>query len=327
MAFKIDTRSSTAGDTGDTVYRLSDGLGAAIEVWPAFGFNCLTWETAAGHWLYADSAWEQNPIPTRSGHPILFPFPNRMERGLFAFHGKTYQLSLNDSTGQHAIHGFTPKRPWRVVGSTAESDHATITGQLRLGLDAPDLLAYWPGDLQITVTYRLSSTALDVTGYVENLSTEPVPFGLGYHPYFTLPTSAGSTVDGWKLQVRAAKLWPLEAGIPTGECTAVPTEYDYSTLKPVGTVALDTLYTGLPLSPAQQPRRVATLSDDRSTLHVSATGEFRELLVFTPQHRLAVAIEPYTCASNGMNIAHSGWLQLPPLGAHASAVRYEATSG
>src|SRR5688572_28470657 len=137
MAFGITTRDVSAGGRAGTAYLLADADGQArAEVWPTHGFNCLRWQVrlADGSWgdlLYTAADWEQNPVPTRSGHPILFPFPNRMRAGRFAFLGKTYQLPLNESTGTHAIHGFTPRNPWRVVGIEAGPHSAALTGEFR----------------------------------------------------------------------------------------------------------------------------------------------------------------------------------------------------
>ena len=123
MAFTVTTRDAEAGSARGPVYTLADGAGAArAEVWPFLGFNCLRWEvrTASGGLgsaLHVAPDWAANPVPTRSGHPILFPFPNRLRGGQFPFEGRTVQLPLNESTGRHAIHGFTPRAAWRVVGA------------------------------------------------------------------------------------------------------------------------------------------------------------------------------------------------------------------
>ena len=51
-------------------------------------------------------------------------------------------------------------------------------------------------------------------------------------------------------------------------------------------------------------------------LRVCADKSFRELVLFTPQHRHAVAIEPYTCSADAANFwargIDSGWLVLDP---------------
>src|SRR5262245_41292924 len=101
--------------TGPAV-RLTAGP-AVAEVLPFVGFNCVRWDVGGEPILFAEPADTPNPSPTRGGHPILFPFPNRIRNGRFTFEGREFRLPLNDSTKAHAIHGFTPRNPWRVVGS------------------------------------------------------------------------------------------------------------------------------------------------------------------------------------------------------------------
>jgi aldose 1-epimerase len=64
----------------------------------------------------------------------------------------------------------------------------------------------------------------------------------------------------------------------------------------------------------------------RGEVVVSVSPAFRELLLFTPPHRRAVAIEPYTCASDAANLAargvDSGWAVLPPEGKWEASVEY-----
>lgn len=340
MGFTITTRDATAGDRSGTVYVLADDAGTCrAEVWPFLGFNCLRWQVRNpdGTWgdlLYAAPDWETNPVPTRSGHPVLFPFPNRLRDGRFTFEGKTYQLPLNEATGQHAIHGFTPRNPWRVVGTDAGADFASIAGQFRLSQDLPSARGYWPADFSLTLTYQLTPTMIRVEAVVENPDTGPLPFGLGYHPYFCIPTAPGAAADELVLTVIADMMWEAEGGIPTGRQLPMPADLWFGSPRPVGQAQLDTLFGGLAnnrcgfIATDSNPWYVADLSHRilPGKLTVEATPAFRELLLFTPPHRKAVAIEPYTCASDAPNLADrgidSGWIILPPGERWRAAVEY-----
>src|SRR5438105_6790040 len=129
-----------------TVWILDDGQGACLEVWPAMGFNAYRWTVAGEDILYRDPAFFDEAKPTRSGIPILFPFPNRIRDGRFTWEGKTYQLPLNDATGKMAIHGFVCRTPWRVVDQGSDANSAWVTGEFTGSRDAPDTLAMWPAD-------------------------------------------------------------------------------------------------------------------------------------------------------------------------------------
>lgn len=333
MSFFVRTKEVAAGGRAETAYELGDDAGTVrAEVWPGFGFNCLQWQVkrADGTWgdiLYKSPDWETNPVPTRSGHPILFPFPNRLKHGKFTFEGEEFQLPLNESTGQHAIHGFTPRNPWRVVDSGTEADHARLMGEFHLSEDLPHAEEFWPADFALSIDYRLSASALIVIATVDNESDAPLPFGIGYHPYFCHPNAPGASADELILSAPVAEVWESEGGIPTGKRSPVPAELDFSKPRPIGATQLDTLFR-LPKQTGDGPFPVARLTHPTAPGEVSvwAPAEFGELLLFTPPHRKAVAIEPYTCASDAPNLqaagVDAGWRVLPPGGQFVAAVGY-----
>src|SRR5262249_31137198 len=101
----LERRSATSG-VGGTVMVLSDpATGCRAEVWPALGFNCIGWHVPCRgqvlDLLYADPELFHGGKPTRSGIPILFPFPNRIRDGRFSWQGKEYHLPANDPSGKN----------------------------------------------------------------------------------------------------------------------------------------------------------------------------------------------------------------------------------
>jgi aldose 1-epimerase len=227
-------------------------------------------------------------------------------------------LPQNDSTKQHAIHGFTPRNRWRVIASKEAEEYAELTGQFHLSRDLPEAIANWPSDFILNVTYRLQHDGLRVQAQVENSGVNSLPFGLGYHPYFHLPGVNEATIDKYILQANVNRLWEAEQNLPTGKQIAIPPDIDFRAARPIGSALLDHVFT---VAPAE-----ATHSDGKSELaqlsHRAAMGRlqvhadpaFRELVLFTPPHRQAVAIEPYTCSADAANLAargiDSGWMVL-----------------
>jgi aldose 1-epimerase len=332
MAFEVRISRKQAGE----VYELiaTDGSVRA-EVWPNCGFNCLRWQVrqADGHWgdiLYSAPDWETNPVPTRSGHPILFPFPGRMRDAKFTFEGKEYSLPHTDSTKMHAIHGFTPRNPWRATDWNGDEDFAFVTGQFNLKKDLPSAVSLWPADFNLSVTYRLHRDRLRVDATVENLGPGPLPFGLGYHPYFRLPGVHDLDIGGHVLQANVSEIWETEQNLPTGWRKDVPGSIDFRHPTPIGATELDYVFTGAKGAETKLGglREVAVLS------HPSALGKvrfmvdpaFRELVLFTPAHRQAIAIEPYTCSADAANLAargiDSGWRVTAPGAQWEAAVEY-----
>jgi aldose 1-epimerase len=334
MAFTITTREVKAGDRTGTAFVLANAADTdRAEVWPTHGFNCLRWQVKdGGTWddiLYTAPDWDANPVPTRSGHPILFPFPNRLRAGTFTHGGKAYQLPLNESTGKHAIHGFTPRTPWRVVGMGTTADAAFITGEFQISKDAPHAVGCWPADARLKVTYRLTETALRVEAVADAADGKELPFGLGYHPYFRAPGGPADIAD-WDLTAHVQTVWDAEGGLPKGTLSPLPPALDFRTAKAVGDVQLDTLFGSLtpkpiPNDPLVEVSRLAA-ANGKVSLVVAVDPAFRELLLFTPQHRKAVAIEPYTCATDAANLqpagTDAGWRVLKPDETFAADVEY-----
>lgn len=335
MGFEIHISQQKAGDRSGDVYELADAAGTVrAEVWPQWGFNCLRWQVRQddGRWaniLFAMPDWETNPVPTRSGHPILFPFPGRLRDGKMTFEGQEYQLPLNDSTKSHAIHGFTPRNPWRVVEWNGNDECAWITGEFNLAKDLPAALPTWPSDFSLNVTYRLFKNRLRVEARVANVGPKPLPFGLGYHPYFRLPGVNDANIGEHVLQANVSELWEAADNLPTGRKTPLPPEQDYREPKAIGATELDHVFTRV-----GHATLVGGLSELAVLSHPQALGcvqflvgdVFRELVLFTPAHRNAIAIEPYTCSADASNLAargvDSGWAVIPVGGSWESVVEY-----
>src|SRR5262245_5737295 len=197
MRFLIEPIERTAGGVKQQVYLLtSHDTKVQAEVWPHLGCNCLRWcvrgPSEPLDLLYVAPDWENNPIPTRSGIPVLFPFPNRIRDGRFAWGGRTYTHPLNDPAGRNSIHGFACRRPWRVTNTNSADDLATLTAEFQASVDAPDQLDLWPSDYKLTLRILLAPDSLSLSATMTNPGNKPLPVGLGYHPYFKLPLSVSS---------------------------------------------------------------------------------------------------------------------------------------
>lgn len=327
MAFRISTRQATAGDRSGTVFELSNSDGTArAEVWPFTGFNCLKWQIDGRDLLYSAPDWDSNPVPTRSGHPVLFPFPNRLTNGRMTFKGVEYQLPLTEATKTHAIHGFTPRQPWRVLGSGVTDRSAFVTARFRIRDEVENSAKLWPGDGAITLTYTMTESSLQVGAEVENFGESSFPYGIGYHGYFRLPNvRVDESINRWLFRSRTDSLWECASNIPTGRILPTPKELNFTTERPLGDVSFDTLLTGL--EPGTGMRTVANLRHpvEPGSLSIRADDSFPHLVLFTPAHRKAIAIEPYTCATNAANLPADvpyGWQILMPGAKNSHHVEY-----
>jgi aldose 1-epimerase len=236
MGFAVTKQRRPVGGAREAeLIALDDGAGGRASIWPGLGFNCFEWQVVRGgqtlQLLYADPGLflETEPRPTRSGIPILFPFPNRIRDGRFAWGAKEYQLPLNDSTRQNAIHGFACRRAWRLVGEGADEKEAWVRGAFRAAVDDPNSLPLWPADHEIQVTYRLGQGCLRIEAEVRNPDAIALPFGLGYHPYFRLPFTANARADNCTISVPARSYWLTKDSLPTGQTEPVAGGRDLNT--------------------------------------------------------------------------------------------------
>lgn len=312
MAFQVFTeRRPTSTELDGSVHVLTGGGGRA-EVWPALGFNCYRWQrSVAGaplDLLYADPRLFDGASPTRSGVPILFPFPNRIREGRFVWAGREYQLPCNDSTKKNAIHGFPCRKPWRVIGQGADAGSAWVTGEFHGATDAPEARAFWPADYLLRVTYRLTELGLRVEAEVTNPDRLALPFGLGYHPYVRVPLlPAGGEADCW-VESAAREIWELKDSLPTGERRPVDAARNLTTGRRLSELTLDDLFSDLesPPPPAGALYWRGAVRQGTAEVRLLTDAAFGELVLFTPPHRQAVCLEPYTCATDAINLQQRG---------------------
>ncbi len=309
MKFQVEQTVRTAGGTPQEVILLASAdRSVEAEIWPGLGCNCLRWQVQGPrgplNLLYVARDWETIPVPTRSGVPVLFPFPNRIANGSFKWGGREFHPPANDSIGRNAIHGFACRRPWRVSHSSGNENLATLTAEFLASRDAPKEAAYWPGDCKLTLRFLLGPNSLSLSCTIENPGSELLPVGLGFHPYFRIPLAASGQASDCSVSVPAESYWELTHNLPTGKKLPVDPFRDLRKPRRFDDLLLDDLYTGFQLTDGKaslMPRgRIEQAGV--GAIEVLASAAFRELVVFTPPARNALCLEPYTCVTNAINL-------------------------
>jgi aldose 1-epimerase len=313
MRYLIEPCERTAGGVKQQVYLLtSPDAAVQAEVWPCLGCNCLRWRVRGPNGpldlLYVAPDWENNPVPTRSGIPVLFPFPNRIRDGHFTWDGRSYLHALNDPAKKNSIHGFACRKPWRVKHTNAAEDLATFTAEFQASVDAPDTLELWPGDYQITLRFLLGPDSLSLSATITNPGDKPVPLGLGYHPYFKLPFSNEISARDCKTTVAAASRWELKDNLPTGRKVPVDPSRDLRSQRRFEGLMLDDVYTDLDTAGDSLPlyKRASVSQRGIGAVEVWTSRAFGDLVAFTPPHRNAICLEPYTCVTDAINLQQQG---------------------
>jgi aldose 1-epimerase len=278
--------------------------GATARIAPRVGFNCFAFQAVVEgrpvDVLWAKEDFVENPVrPSGSGIPLLFPFPGRIRGTSFGWLGKTYQLEEGDQRG-NAIHGFVYTRPWRVIEQSA----SRAVGQFQASLDEPSLLDRWPADFRITAEYELTANQLSLTITVENPGETALPFGFGAHPYFRTPLG-GDNAAACQIQVPVSTHWPLSNMIPTGECFASEQADQLRAGLTLGETKFDDVYGGLEREGDQYEAKVMDPVGGRQ-LRMTFDDANVACVVFTPPHREAVCIEPYTCLPDPVFLTSRG---------------------
>ena len=155
--------------------------------------------------------------PGLNGIPLLAPFANRLDEQAFYANGKKYNfdMELGNVRGAIPIHGYlSAAKDWKLVEAKADAKAAWVTTKLDFYRN-PQWMKQFPFAHTLEMTYRLEDGVLEVRTKIENLSVEPMPVAIGFHPYFQL---TDSTREDWTLSIAAKTRWLLaDNKIPTGQ--------------------------------------------------------------------------------------------------------------
>lgn len=162
---------------------------------------------------------------------LIGRFGNRINKGKFTLEGVDYTLFINNNDNH--LHGGEfgfDKKVW---------DAETIDGDepvLKLHIVSPDGDEGYPGNLDLTVTYKLSAeNGLSIR--YEATTDKSTPLNLTNHTYFNLGGYASGSIHSLELMIDADTYLPTdERLIPTGEMRSVSgTPFDFRTPKKIGT--------------------------------------------------------------------------------------------
>jgi aldose 1-epimerase len=237
-----------------------------------------------------------------NGIPFLAPWANRMTDGFHA-NGKHYGFNKDldwvrlDANGI-SIHGVLWKSPfWEVTDVGADENSAHVTSRLEFWKH-PDLMANWPIAHDYEMTYRLAGGVLEVSVTVTNLSTDPMPIAVGFHPYFTLP---GVPIEDTVAQIPVRRHVETDSRlVATGETAPI------SFTNPVSLKDnhFDDGFTDL--IKGADGRTVFSVEGRGKKIEVIFGPEYQVAVIFAPPGQNYVCFEPMSAVTNGINLAHEG---------------------
>jgi aldose 1-epimerase len=254
-------------------------------------------------WLPYETLAELKAKPQFGGIPFLAPWANRLSEDAFFANGKKYRLNrdlgnIRGDQNQNPIHGLLNfSADWSVTGVGADSNSASVTSRLDFW-KYPEMMAQFPFAHTIEMTYRLHEGVLEVRTTIENLSADPMPVGIGYHPYFQLHDAPR---DQWKVHLAARDHLALSKMlIPTGERKPV----EFSDPLPLAGVALDDVFGGLVRDAAE--RATFFVEGAHEKISVTYGPKYTVAVVYAPAGRQFICFEPMSAITDGFNLAHAG---------------------
>jgi aldose 1-epimerase len=255
------------------------------------------------YWPYG-SIEEFRARPGMSGIPFLGPWADRLDEPAFFANGRRYafDLQLGNVRGEMPIHGFvTTTDQWRVVEAKADAQAAWVTSRLEF-YRQPAWMKQWPFAHTIEITHRLQDGVLEVQTTIVNMSAEPMPIAIGFHPYYQLTDSPR---DEWTLSVGARTHWLLTANtVPTGETEPIEKFFPTPQAAPLREYSLDDVFTNLVRD--GQGRATMSVTGKSQRLDIILGPNYRAVTIWSPRDRPFICVEPTAAIIDGLNLAARG---------------------
>ena len=218
--------------------------------------------------------------PGLNGIPLLAPFANRLDEPAFYANGKKYNfdMELGNVRGPIPIHGYlSGAKDWKMVEAEADGNAAWVTNQLDFYRN-PQWMQQFPFAHTLTMTYRLQDGVLEVHTRIDNLSVEPMPVAIGFHPYFQL---TDSTREDWTLSIGAKTHWLLAQNkIPTGETEPIEKMFPDRRAVSLKDFDLDDVYGDLERD--AQGRAVVSVKGKGQQLDVVLGANYKSIVLYSP---------------------------------------------
>jgi len=238
------------------------------------------------------------------GGAILLPYANRI-RGSLSPDGKTIQTKILGKTvhlpanaggrrpgaERYAMHGLVLDSPMDEVRRRTSDEEDAVVAFLQAG----DFGGRWPSAAEITFENILRSDSFTLMIKVRNVGGETLPMGIGWHPYFALPSGRRNQA---RIHVPARQrvvVNDYDEVLPTGEVVPVAgTPYDFSMPggKPLDGTYLDDCFVDLQTTDG---RVVAEVVDPQAAYGlrvVTASPPTRAFQVYGPPDKEFVVLEP-----------------------------------
>lgn len=215
----------------------------------------------------------------------LVPFVNRIRGGAFTFREQDIRLTPNKAGDPSPLHGQGWLAPWQVL--SAAVDEAVLRFEHAPG--------EWPWSYVADQHFKLGPGGLELSFSCTNRSPDPMPCGLGQHPYFHCGPDT-------QIETEVANVWLVDEFVLPTEMVPAKGRFDLSGVGVCG-LGLDHGFGGW--------GGTASLSDPAWPIEVvmsSPDATFFQL--YSPPDGQIFVAEPVTHANAALNAPESDWPQL-----------------
>ena len=235
------------------------------------------WPVMRGH-----DGLPESPVDAAS-FPLV-PFVNRVRGGVFTFRGREVRLPLNLAGDASPLHGQGWLAVWQVMSESLEGC------ELAFRHHAGD----WPWDYEARQIFELDESGLLLCITCRNLSADPMPCGLGHHPFF--PCTPETRID-----TDATDVWTIDEDVLPIEKRPATGEYDLRD-RPACAQGLDHGFGGW-----SGEARIWTPGEPFE-IRLSSPARFFQL--YSPSSGGVLVAEPVSHANAAMNAPEEAWAEL-----------------
>lgn len=222
----------------------------------------------------------------------LVPVCNRVEGNAFEMDGQMHRFEPNTPEPFY-IHGDGWLDDWTIERQT-DTDLRLSFGQFRP--------AHSPHIYRATQSIRLDGPQLRMTISVKNLGSYPMPFGIGFHPYF--PRTAQT-----RLEAPAAWWWTEGEGCLPVARENIPPYADFASPRALPSQRLNNAF-------EQWNRRARILwPDERLVAEIEADPIFPVYMLYAPEDDASFfCLEPMSHLPNALKLQGPAGLHVLPPG-------------
>lgn len=214
----------------------------------------------------------------RGGIPVLFPIAGQLLDDAYALDGVRHRLKQ---------HGFARTSAWEVVASEAGEEGARVSCRLQ---SSEATLAVYPRRFELRLDFELDARGLTIRTTVTNVDARPLPYHLGFHPYFRVPDASKASAN---VRTDASTAFDNREGV-----TLPFSGFDF-TAEEVDVHLLDHRELGTRLDRPPLP-----------PVQLTWDAPFTTLVVWTLRGRDFVCVEPWTAPAGALETG-TGLRHLP----------------